>query len=201
MRFLERLFFRRPRILNQLHRFGLVNATSQTNEGELSTLALYAHGCRQAVEIGTYQGVSAIRIAETLAPNGVLLCIDPWPKMNLAHNPNRLIFERNLRRSTVRNRIRVVNALSSEVVDQIPHDLDFVFIDGDHSWKGIETDWNLVAPRIARRGVVCLHDSVTPESEPWRLLDSTRFYDEVISTDERFEVVDIVHSMAVLRKR
>ena len=164
MRFLERLFFRRPRILNQLHRLRLVNALSQTNERELAALARYAHGRRQAIEIGTYQGVSAIHIAEALAPDGVLFCVDPWPKLNLNENPNWLICERNLRRSSVLPRIKILRAVSASVRDQLPKDLDFAFVDGDHSWKGIEADWLIVSSRAKRGAVICLHDAVSPKS-------------------------------------
>lgn len=50
---LENTFFRRPRILNLLHRIGLVQATSQTIAEELDLLEHYARGKRSLLEIGT----------------------------------------------------------------------------------------------------------------------------------------------------
>ena len=81
-RFLEKRFFRRPRVLNFLHWANLVGATSQTIPVELKALERHAAGAHQALEIGTYQGVSAARIAGALAPDGLLYCVDPWPKID-----------------------------------------------------------------------------------------------------------------------
>lgn len=201
MQFLETLFFRRPRILNQLHRVGLVEATSQTNEAERAALARYAAGANKALEIGTYQGVSAVVIAQALAPGGVLYCVDPWPARNGKADPNWLICERTLRRAGVDGRIKILRAFSSAIIEKLPTDLDFAFVDGDHSSNGIKTDWQIVASRVRSRAIICLHDAVTPPAEPWRQLDSMRFFEQVILKDDRFDKIDIVHSMAVMQKR
>jgi predicted O-methyltransferase YrrM len=200
MKILERVFFRRPRILNLLHKWRLVGATSQTNEAELAALAHHASGLRIAVEIGTYQGVSAAKIAAALSPEGVLFCVDPWPEANGRANPGFEICKRHFFRTSAHNRIRVIRGFSGDVADQLPTQIEFAFIDGDHSWSGIETDWNLVASRLVTGGIVCLHDTAVPESELWRQLDSTRFYEERIAPDTAFETVETVHSMRVVRK-
>jgi hypothetical protein len=153
MYILEKAFFRRPRILNELHRLRLVAATSQTIEIELRKIEQYAAGSVNALEIGTYQGVSASRIAAVLASTGVLFCVDPWPEVSGRQNPCWQICDRHLRRSHLRRRIQIVRGYSGEMEAQIPGNLDFAFIDGDHSWNGISTDWQIVAPRIAPGGV------------------------------------------------
>lgn len=200
MKVLEQLFFRRPRILNVLHQLRLVRATSQTNSRELETLRKYASGAHLAVEIGTYQGVSAAVIASVLDPHGILFCIDPWPDSNARPNPSWHICQRHLRRQKVTHRINILRAASRDVRNKIPDVIDFVFIDGDHSWEGIKTDWEIVSPRIARGGVVCLHDSFVPPAEPWKHLPSVDFFHTVIGLDQQFRIVGQVDSMAVLRK-
>ena len=82
----------------------------------------------------------------------------------------------------------------------MPDQLDFAFIDGDHSWEGIKTDWRLVSEKIRSGGVVCLHDSFTPAGEDWRHLDSCRYFGKVIRKDARFCIIEMVHSLAVLRR-
>jgi predicted O-methyltransferase YrrM len=201
MKFLERMFFRRPRILNALHRFHLVDATSQTNAQELQTLARYAKGARFALEIGSYQGVSAAVIAQNLAADGTLCCVDPWPLNRRVTNPVHSIFLRHLERTNTTRRIRVVRDFSANATQQMPPAVDFAFIDGDHSWNGIETDWRIVSPRMMDGGVVCLHDTAVPPQEPWRTFDACRFYDEVIALAPGFELVETVYSMRVVRKR
>lgn len=86
------------------------------------------------------------------------------------------------------------------MADQIPYELDFAFIDGDHSWRGIEADWKIVPAHVAKGGVICLHDTVLPAQEPWRKLDSMDYFEQVISKDPAFEFVEAVHSLTVLRR-
>ncbi len=199
-RFLENTFFRRPRVLNALHFVNLVGATSQTIPAELNALERHAVGASQALEIGTYQGVSATRIARALARGGILHCVDPWPENESGENPCWSICQRHLRRSGVKERIRILRGYSREMVGQIPETLDFAFVDGDHSWEGITTDWKIVSERMLVGGVVCLHDSFVPAGEEWRYADSCAYFEEVIRNDLRFSLIEVVHSLAVLRK-
>jgi predicted O-methyltransferase YrrM len=180
----------------------MVNATSQTIVSELDALERHAKGTRCALEIGTYQGVSAARIARALAPDGLLYCVDPWPVAEgRSINPCWSICQRHLRRSGVQSRVRVLRGFSSDLTSQIPEQLDFAFVDGDHSWTGIETDWKIVSQRVLLGGIVCLHDSfVPPGEESWRRLDSCRYFEDIIRGDSRFSLIEAVHSLAVLRK-
>lgn len=195
------MFDRRPRILNLLHALHLAQPCSQTIESELLALASHAKGKRVALEIGTFQGVSAVRIVRALAHGGLLYCVDPWPETDGKPNSCWSITERHFKRSKVGNAVRIIREFSTNAQELIPADLDFAFIDGDHSRAGIETDWRIVAPRIQSGGILCLHDAITPPSEPYRVLGSTQFFSEVASKDPAFELVETVHSLAVLRKR
>jgi predicted O-methyltransferase YrrM len=201
MKSLERLFFRRPRILNQLHRLRLVSATSQTNEEELAALERHAAGAERAVEIGTYQGVSASHIAAALHPEGRLYCVDPWPKIDGRPDPCWLICQRHLHRRRLLDRVTVLRGTSREMQAEIPQELDFAFIDGDHSWAGLETDWNIVAPRMRYGATICLHDAVIPASEPWRVFGSVDFFNQVVAKDSEFEWIATTYSMAIVRRR
>ncbi len=191
----------RPRLKNLLHICYLAKPASKTIEVELAALARHAAGKRSALEIGTHEAVSAVRIVRALASEGVLHCVDPWIEIGGKPNPCLRIALRHMRRSKVFSRVRIHRDFAANVRDVIPAELDFAFIDGDHSRKGIETDWAIVAPRIQLGGIVCLHDSVTPASEPWRVLDSVKYFAEVIAKDPRFEHLATVHSLAVLRRR
>jgi predicted O-methyltransferase YrrM len=198
---LDKLFFRRPRILNVLHLLRLIGPTSQTIPSELDGLARHAKGKMRALEIGSYQGVSAAVIAEALDAKGNLHCIDPWPDTpHGSTSPEYLMFERHLRRLGLWERIVVLRGLSGEIAERIPEDLDFIFVDGDHSWAGIEADWKIVQQKLRPGGNVCFHDTIVPASEPWRTLESVRFFEEVIVRDPEFIVVERMHSMTVLER-
>ena len=51
---------------------------TQTTQGRQDVLVRHASGTRRAVEIGVYEGANTRRIAEALAPDGVLYAIDPF---------------------------------------------------------------------------------------------------------------------------
>lgn len=192
---------RRPQLINLLHALHLIKPHTGTIESELAVLERHAEGRQKALEIGTYQGVSAVRIARALAPGGRLYCIDPWSELNGMLGPCWSIAMRHFKRSQIEAHFVILRDYSVNVQALLPVDFDFVFIDGDHTWEGIETDWRIVAPRIQQNGILCLHDAVTPASESWRVMGSTRFFAEVIAHDPAFEVIETVHSLVVLRKK
>jgi cephalosporin hydroxylase len=41
--------------------------------------------------------------------------------------------------------------------------IDFLFIDGDHSYQGVLTDWLLYAPLVRSGGIIAFHDSCCKE--------------------------------------
>src|SRR5258706_2872662 len=99
MNAVTRFLFRRPSLLNGVHRLHLIDAASQTIPSELETLSEYAKDRERALEIGSYQGVSAAFIAKALRNEGRVYCVDPWPDTPRgSRNPCYLIFERHLRR-------------------------------------------------------------------------------------------------------
>src|ERR1043165_2148602 len=125
----------RPRIYNALHALHLVQAHTETQPNELACLARYAKGCETAIEIGTFMGVSAARIAASLSVNGRIYCVDPY----YGGDALLKICLRHLRRHRVFAKVELIRLLSHEAIDKLPPKADFIFVDGDHSWKGIES--------------------------------------------------------------
>ncbi len=190
----------RPRVLNMLHAMGVAEPATQTIDVELAGLARHAAGCKVALEIGTFQGVSAGVIARALSAEGHLYCIDPWDPIDGRENVVFSIAKRHFVRSGVAGRIVVLQGTSVTTEARIPPVLDFAFIDGDHSYQGLETDWAIVASRVAPGGIVCLHDTTIPAAEPHRNHGSVRYFEEVIRRDPRFRHVETVYSMNVMQR-
>jgi predicted O-methyltransferase YrrM len=78
---------------------------------------------------------------------------------------------------------------------------DFVFIDGEHTYEGLQADWRGWSPRLVQGGIVGLHDSRSTPQRPIDDAGSVRFTAEVILNDPRFEIVDTVDSLTVLRRK
>jgi len=202
VQFLERYLRKRPTTLNLLHAAGLARPDTQTIPVELECLKRHAAGARCAVEIGSYQGVSAAWIAGALAKDGKLHCVDNWPRPSPeVDDPCFEVFRRHLKRQGLWDRIVVLRSTSAEAAASLPDGIDFIFVDGDHSMEGIRTDWQIVLSKLRPGGIACLHDTITPPGEEWRVPESIAFYEDNIRGDARFELVEQCHSMNVLVRR
>lgn len=183
----------RPRVFAWLHRLRLVEAVTQTNPEELSCIARYSEGRRVAIEIGTFMGVSAAIIARSLAPDGRVYCVDPYD----GGEPLRGVAMRHLARSGVMDRIIMVRAFSRHALVHLPAKADFIFVDGDHSFEGLRTDWGLVKGRLASGGVACFHDTSMP---PEQYCGAVDYFDRHIRNAAGFELVETCHSLNVMRR-
>ena len=180
------------------HKFGLQAAPTQLSDAERAALVRHAAGRRRAVEIGVYFGASTALLREALAPDGELVGIDPF-------FPGRLgvSFQKMAAKNEIARRrgaaVRLVRALSQVAGKTWETPIDFLFIDADHSWAGIDGDWKGFAGWVEPGGLVALHDSFPIAGRP--PLDSVRYFAEVVAKDERFEQIDRVDTLAVLRRR
>jgi predicted O-methyltransferase YrrM len=180
-----------------LHALHLRSAYTQTTAAELACLAAHAAGRRMLVEIGVMHGVSTRVLCEAMAPQGTLTAIDPFPAGRLGVSFEQFIARREVARGPARRVIwrrdfsHAVGATWSAAVD-------FIFIDGDHSRRGIERDWTIWSRFVAPGGVVLLHDSRAVVGR--RLHESAAYTADVILKDERFTCIDTVDSLTVMQR-
>ena len=180
---------------------GLWKAHSQTSQAERECLARHAKDKRCAVQIGTYQGVDAAIILQQLSSGGILYCLDHHQPGTLEFDWDYRIAKRSLKPVGGR-RVQFVPLTGAAAVPRWDIPIDFLFIYGDHSWKGIDADWRLFSPKIVPEGIVPLHGTQAPSWDPGRRnLASVSYMAKVISNDPRFEVLEIVDSLTVLQRR
>ncbi len=74
--------------------------------------------------------------------------------------------------------------------------VDFLFIDGDHSYEGLRDDWQAWKDHVAGDGIVALHDSRCRNG-----CGAERFTWDVILKDAGFEQVEALDSLTVLRRK
>src|SRR5918997_2210563 len=84
-----------------LWNLGLRPAETQTSEAERACLARHAAGRSRLVEVGVWHGVTTRRLREAMAPEGVLVGVDPYPRGRLGFSAQRFIARREVGR--VRN--------------------------------------------------------------------------------------------------
>jgi predicted O-methyltransferase YrrM len=178
---------------------GLADAETQTTDRERACLASHATGRRKLVEIGVWHGVTTARLRAVMHPDGELSAVDPYHPGRLGLNLHERIAHREVAR-VHGGRVRWLRMTSVDAARN--HEpVDFVFIDGDHSESGLLADWHAWSGLVKPGGIVALHDS---RSTPERRIDnagSVKVTREVILPDRRFEEVESVDSLTVMRRR
>lgn len=187
----------RPLLHWLLHAAGRAPAKTQVHPEELAALLRYAAGARHAVEIGVYHGATTARLRAVLAADGLLTAIDPHPPGRLGVSFERAVAQREVARARGAT-VQFARDTSQAVASRWTTPVDFLFVDGDHSWAGIAADWAGWRPWLAFGARVALHDAAAVTGEP--VHDSVRFTTEVIATDPDFVVRDTVRSLAVLER-
>jgi predicted O-methyltransferase YrrM len=194
---LASLFQNRPRIYDWLHRAGLVSPQTQTHPDERQCLRRHATGAKSAVEIGTYMGVTAAEIVPVLASDGTLYCIDPY----LGGEAIRRIALRHFRRSGTESRINLLQCTAEEALPRLPPQVDFVFVDGDHSYEGLQRDWAVVKKILRPGGIAAFHDTAVFPGATAISQGAVRCFDELIRPETAFELVETCKSLNVIRRR
>jgi predicted O-methyltransferase YrrM len=121
-----------------------------------------ARGYTKGAEIGVADGRYSLTLCEAI-PNLELLCVDPWRAYagNNRGGPQSQ-HDGNLERAKHRlapYNVRLQRGLSMDVVGDVPLDsLDFVFIDGHHSYEYVRDDLREWSKRVRSGGTVSGHD-------------------------------------------
>ncbi len=130
-------------------------------------------GARRVVEIGVYEGASALELCDALGPEAELHLIDPfgshpdalpsgWGASEWA--TRRAVARAVRRRGGQAPRVCWHVAMSHEVASRWSGEVDLVFIDGDHSEAGCELDWSDWRGFVAVGGRVVFHDARAGEA-------------------------------------
>jgi predicted O-methyltransferase YrrM len=147
---------------------GLIPPRTMHSAEDARILLQAAAGARRVVEIGVYEGASALSLQRVLGPRAELHLIDPFGRHPDALPGGWGASERATRRLLARA-ARSLGAsapqivwhvtLSHEVAASWSGEVDLVFIDGDHSEAGCERDWIDWSPLVAVGGGVVFHDA------------------------------------------
>jgi predicted O-methyltransferase YrrM len=183
---------------------GLARAETQTSEAERACLESHAANRRRLAEVGVWHGVTTCRLRRAMAPDGVLFGVDPYPRGRLGFSAQRVIARREVKRSPG-GEVRWLRLTGEEAAHRLAQagepPVDFVFIDGEHSYDGLRRDWEAWSGLVAPGGVVALHDSCSSAEREIEEAGSVHYTREVIRRDPRFEVTEVVDTLTVLRRK
>jgi len=118
---------------------------------------------RRMVEVGVYQGDFAAALLEHCESITRYYMLDPWrhlPDWNKPFNTDNASFERFFEMAKVQTEFAaarrvILRGTTTEVIDQISNaELDFAYIDGDHTLRGIAVDLIRVYPKVRLGGFI-----------------------------------------------
>lgn len=154
------------------------------------------------VEIGCLFGDSANFILNC-NPNIKLISIDPFIPDSMEQTligSKEISIEKNKEFS---NRWKLAHCYSYEIVDQFKDDdLDFIFIDGSHTYEGCFTDFVEWEPKLKVGGLLFMHDCRMSKEDgaPFHIGPSTVAYKYIYDNVKKWEIVDEAFSLLCVRK-
>jgi hypothetical protein len=166
----------------------------------LGTIAACVPRAGAIVEIGSFKGKSAVMLGKVAAHYGLgpVVAIDPHNFYNAeleAHRTSPVAssyneFLSNLGAAGVRNLVEVHRAYSTDIAPVWNRPISFLWIDGDHSYRGAKADFDGFAPHVVSGGMVAFHDALHEFAGPIRV-----FVEDVLRSD-RFGPAGFVQSIA-----
>jgi hypothetical protein len=147
---------------------GLIPPRTMHSSADARVLLDAARGAQRVVEIGVYEGASALTLLDALGAGAELHLIDPFGRRpdalpsgwGATEWATRRVLARAARRlGGSAPRVTWHAALSHEVAAGWSQPLDLVFVDGDHSEAGCELDWECWRTFVGVGGRVVFHDA------------------------------------------
>jgi predicted O-methyltransferase YrrM len=151
----------------------------------------------RGMEIGTYAGGTLFFLTRLASPDATIISIDlpggrfgggygtlrKWIYQRFARERQRLhLFQGDSHASEMLNRVK-------EVLGGQP--LDYLFIDGDHTYDGVRSDFEMYGPLVRSGGVIALHDIA--EHPPETGCEVSRFWCEIKHRYRHREIIADQH--------
>lgn len=115
------------------------------------------NGIKSAVEVGVWKGDFAQAILSRCPAVERYYLIDPWAKLSDWNKPlnsealDRAYQETLAKMAPFGDRVVVLRGRTAEVASELP-EVDFAYIDGDHTLRGITIDLLSIWPKIRHGG-------------------------------------------------
>lgn len=126
---------------------------------------------QMGAEIGSFKGATSKYLLDNLSGLETLICVDPWvmyddfDKVIVNKKTRNMDFDKDVYQVFMNNiedykdRVDIYRMFSSEAAKYIEdNSLDFIFIDGNHSYKYVKEDIELWYPKVKSGGLVSGHD-------------------------------------------
>ena len=149
------------------------------------------------VEIGTATGGTLFLFTRIAHPEAILISIDlpegPYGRgyskwkiqlyNSFAQNKQTIHFIRA--DSHASNTLRKIKIILNN------RKIDFLFLDGDHTYQGVKSDFDIYSPLVKKGGIIAFHDIVTHDKfhNPDETIEVDRFWKEIKDNYKNMEII------------
>lgn len=174
-------------------------------DGQGSALFDAAAACPaggRIVEIGSFRGRSTIILASAADPSVEVVAIDPHAGNDRGPQEiegfeeeaadDHAVFNANLARAGVAERVRHVRAFSDAAHDEVEGPIDVLYVDGAHRYGPALADIRTWGDRVAPGGSLLIHDSFSSIGVTGAILRN-------LALGPRFRYVGRSRSLAIYR--
>jgi predicted O-methyltransferase YrrM len=161
----------------------VANVEGQLTEREIACLTCLASvrtASGEVLEIGTFKGRSTIvlAMASQLGPKERIVAVDPLtspgvtdPVLKGGESSAWEPLQANLKVAQVAHLVEMHQQYSADLARTWPagRKLRLLWIDGDHTYRGAKTDFDLFSPFLADGAIVAMHDVLHHHGGPARV--------------------------------
>lgn len=120
-------------------------------------------------EIGTFEGDHALYMLQKLKNTKKLYLIDPWELYEKYHEQknSNIILNKAYNKTMSKlkkytGKIEIIRKYSNTAIKDVPNNLDYVYIDGNHDYKYVINDMILYYEKLKKGGILAGHDISYP---------------------------------------
>jgi predicted O-methyltransferase YrrM len=119
---------------------------------------------RRVLEIGTCKGGSLYLWTRLAQPDATIVSVDlPGGKFGGGYSRLRTPIYRRFARAQQRLHLLRANSHLTGTLERVRQlfggaEIDFLFIDGDHTYEGVKEDWEMYSPLVRKGGIIVFHD-------------------------------------------
>lgn len=199
-------------LFNKKKRFCVSENTN--NRMEFWTHFLKDKNINTMAEIGVWKGDFSSHILKNIKNIKTYYMIDPWggvskeiwnKPFNISQKKFDLVYNEALSKTSfARDKIKILRQTTSNAVDNIEdEELDCVYIDGDHTLRGITIDLIKIYPKIKYDGYICGDDLSENLFQHGRDFEPTMVFPYVIYFAEAMDLeIDLLpYNQYVIYKR
>ena len=148
---------------------------------------------KRILEVGTARGGTLYLWTQAASPDATIVSVDlPGGDFGGAYPACRVPFYSEFAREKQIMHLMRTDSHQSATLDEVKqhfsgHEIDFAFIDGDHTYEGVKQDFQMYGPLVRPGGLIAFHDIVDRPDVPG--LDVHRFWLEL---KEKYDTIEFI---------